>query len=420
LDAGNHEAHECTGGFVCDTMTRMAEHTAEPKAASADESLERENQRLQAELTARIDEQSALRRVATAVAEQRPLRDIADCVTHEVAVLFGANGAALTRWEGQDRGTILSDWTPPGARGLAPGIINLEGDSAMARTYRTGAPARIDSYPALEQDTVAEYIRDIGVYAAVAAPVSVNGHPWGCVAIATTEENPFPASTEERLSEFAELVAQAIANAEAQTELKASRARIVQAADDARRQIERDLHDGAQQRLVGLALALRLARNAVEDPDATRASLDACAAELTLALDELRELARGIHPALLTDGGLSPALKAIAGRSTVPVELDDGLDGRLTPPQEAALYFTASEAVANVAKYAEATRIRVRVWKDDGEVAIEIQDDGVGGADPSRGSGLRGLADRVEALGGQVHVSSPAGGGTRLVAALPR
>ncbi|MDX6594133.1 MAG: hypothetical protein QOJ13_3329 [Gaiellales bacterium] len=393
----------------------MAERTADGVAGN----LQKENLRLQAELSARIDEQSALRRVATAVAEQRPLEDIADCVTHEVAALFGANGAALTRWEGPNQAMVLSDWTPAGAPGLATGIIDLRGDSAMARTYRTGAPARIDSYAALEQSTVADYILEIGAYGAVAAPISVNGHPWGCVAIATSEEYPFPASTEERLSEFAELVAQAIANSEAQRDLKASRARIVHAADEARRRIERDLHDGAQQRLVGLALSLRLARNAVEDPDATRESLEACAAELTLALEELRELARGIHPALLTDGGLSPALEAIANRSTVPVDLDDSLDGRLTAPQEAALYFTASEAVANVAKYAAATSIRVRVWKDDREVAIEVQDDGVGGADSSQGSGLRGLADRVEALGGRLNVTSPTGKGTRLLAVLP-
>ena len=203
-------------------------------------------------------------------------------------------------------------------------------------------------------------------------------------------------------------------------EIRASRSRIVAAGDEARRRLERNLHDGAQQRLVALSLSLRLAQSKVSsDPAAAEAVLDAAREELAAALDELRELARGIHPAVLTDRGLAAALEALATRSPIPVEIET-TDDELPGPVEAAAYYVIAEALANVAKYAAASSVTVRVGHDDGECAVvEVADNGVGGADASAGSGLRGLADRVEALGGTLAVDSPSGGGTRIRAEIP-
>jgi signal transduction histidine kinase len=201
-------------------------------------------------------------------------------------------------------------------------------------------------------------------------------------------------------------------------ELKGSRARIVEAGDAERRRLERNLHDGAQQRLVGVALQLRLLQNRMRgDPD-TAESLTAVSDEIAQSLDELRELARGLHPAVL-EHGLGPALEAVATRSRVPVTVSCDLPGRLPQPVELAAYFVACEALTNVVKYAHASEATVRAWQSAGVATIEIADDGVGGADDSRGSGLRGLADRVEALDGRLRIASPAGAGTVVVAELP-
>ena len=203
-------------------------------------------------------------------------------------------------------------------------------------------------------------------------------------------------------------------------ELRASRSRIVEAQDAARRRLERNLHDGAQQRLVALALGLRLAQaKALKDPEGTESMLAAAADELAQAITELRELARGIHPAILSDRGLPAALEALAGRSPTPVDVEVGLEERLPPPIEAAAYFVVSEALANVAKYAEASLVRVSVSRENGHARVEVADDGRGGADPAGGSGLRGLADRVEALDGWLEVESVPGEGTRILAEIP-
>jgi len=213
-------------------------------------------------------------------------------------------------------------------------------------------------------------------------------------------------------------------NAELQTrleELAASRARIVTAGDVERRRLERNLHDGAQQRLVTLSLALRAALEKLDsDPEATRTALTGARDELAHALEELRELARGLHPAVLTDRGLRAAVETLAGRAPVPVEIGEIVDERLPEPVEAAAYYLISESLTNVAKYASASRVHVGVAVTNGKVVVEISDDGVGGADPAGGSGLRGLADRVEALGGSLEVVSPAGAGTSLRAEIPR
>jgi signal transduction histidine kinase len=234
-----------------------------------------------------------------------------------------------------------------------------------------------------------------------------------------TGEQPLPPGAERRLGDFAELVAQAIANAEAREELTASRARIVAAGDAARRQIERNLHDGAQQRLVSLSLSVRLAERRLADDPRAAELLGGISQELADTLQELRELARGIHPAVLTDRGLAAALEALALRAPVPVELLATPAERLPEPVEATAYYIVAEALTNVAKYAGATAAAVSVARSDGRLVVRVQDDGQGGADLAGGSGLRGLDDRAAALGGTFRVESPAGGGTVVTAELP-
>jgi signal transduction histidine kinase len=254
------------------------------------------------------------------------------------------------------------------------------------------------------------------VRAVVAAPIFLGGSLWGAVVVSSMEPEPFPADAEQRISYFAELAAQALANAQAREELAASRARIVAAGDAERRRLERNLHDGAQQRLVSLALMLRLA--ARRHPD--DADLDRAGEELTHALQELRELARGIHPAVLTERGLEPAVRAVADRTPLPVEIEVDIGSeRLPGPVEAAAYYVVSEALTNVAKYANASLVRIRVERAGGMARIQVSDDGAGGAHPDGGSGLRGLADRVEALAGRLTIDSPLGAGTTLRAEIP-
>jgi signal transduction histidine kinase len=203
-------------------------------------------------------------------------------------------------------------------------------------------------------------------------------------------------------------------------ELRASRARIVEAGTQERRRLERNLHDGAQQRLVALSLTLRLAQGKLhQEPDKANGLINAAQEELTLALGELRELARGIHPAILSDRGLGAALEALAGRAPIAVELTEVPDDPLPEAIEAAAYFVVSEALTNVVKYAHASQATVRVSRNNGHAVVEVADDGIGGADPDRGSGLRGLADRVSALDGSMELDSPAGSGTRLRAEIP-
>jgi signal transduction histidine kinase len=217
-----------------------------------------------------------------------------------------------------------------------------------------------------------------------------------------------------------ELVATAIANAESKSELAASRRRIVAASDDARRRIERDLHDGTQQRLVSLRLAVRAAQsNLPSDLSDLRSELSRIATGLAGAVEELQELSRGIHPAILAQGGLAPALRTLARRSAIPVALDLRMDRRLPAPIEVAAYYVMSEALANAAKHAQASRIDISVTPRDGRLVLSIRDNGIGGADRSRGSGLVGLTDRVEALGGSISIESPPGAGTRITAELP-
>ena len=393
-------------------MDERAVHVRDQASAA----LAVENERLHRELRARLEEERALRRVATLVAQQHEPEMVLTVVTEEVARHLGAEAALTARYDSPERATIVAEWSAPGVAAFpGGGEIEMTPELAVAKVYATHAPARADTYEGVPGAYPA-LLRQIGMHASVAAPILVDGHLWGAVAAASTAE-PFPADAEVRLGAFAELVAQAIANVDARVQLKASRARIVEAADEARRRIERDLHDGAQQRLVSLALSLRLLARRVEPATAT--AIESCIDDVQTALADLRELARGLHPAILTERGLQAALPSLTAQASVPVVLDDDLEGRLPPAHETALYFVASEALTNVAKYARATTAMVTLRRNDEWAEIIVADDGVGGARPEDGSGLRGVADRVEALGGRLTVAGAPGKGTIVSARLP-
>jgi signal transduction histidine kinase len=284
---------------------------------------------------------------------------------------------------------------------------------------RTGRPARADSTehaPAL----IAALARQLAVTSTVATPIIVEGRLWGGMSVSSKQPEPLPPDTESRIADFAELVATAIANAEARTELAASRSRVVAAADETRRRIERDLHDGTQQRLVSLGLELRAAQAAVPPQlGELDRELAHIAEGLASVFDELREIANGIHPAILSEGGLEPALKALCRRSAVPVQLDVRSLRRLPAPVEVAAYYVVSEALTNTAKHAHASAVHVELDTRSAVLSMAIGDDGMGGADPRRGSGLMGISDRIEALGGTFQVRSPAGRGTTLLIEVP-
>jgi signal transduction histidine kinase len=251
-------------------------------------------------------------------------------------------------------------------------------------------------------------------------PIVVDGSLWGVLCVATPELDRNPSETAERIGRFTDLVATAVSNATMRGEVAASRARIIAAADESRRRIERDLHDGAQQRLVTLALELRSAERLIpEGLEALRTDVGRFADRLTSVIDELREMSRGIHPAILTEGGLAPAVEALALRSPIPVKLNLRSERRLSDGIEVAAYYVVSEALTNAAKHADASRLEIDLRIEEETVRLSVVDDGVGGADPSRGSGLVGLTDRVEALGGTIEVASPPGRGTRLDVEIP-
>ncbi|MGH2967955.1 MAG: PAS domain S-box protein [Solirubrobacteraceae bacterium] len=366
------------------------------------------------------EEQAALRRVATVVASEADQERLFAVVTEEVGRLLGAHSSNTVRFELDGTAVVAGAWSTSGVRAVPVGTHEaLDGPTVAARIRRSGHPERVDSLDGVGGATAA-MLRGLGFRSAVGAPVKLAGRLWGAVMVSTVEETPFPAGAERRIADFAELVALALANAEAREQLAASRARIVEAGDAERRRIERNLHDGAQQRLVALSLTLRLCEKKQEKGDADALELLARAnAELADALRELRELARGIHPAVLTDRGLVPALEMLAGRASTPVELSARFDDRLPQAVEAAAYYIVAEALTNAAKHARASRVQVRVTREDGRALVEVADDGSGGARPRNGSGLRGLQDRVEALGGRLELESAPGSGTTLRARIP-
>ena len=394
------------------TSLILAAVTAERRRAGEELRRNEESVRLLA------NEQAALRRVATLVASEADPRALFEKVTEEAGVLLGAHSTAVLRYD-DGCATLLSAWSVPERDHMPEGAtVALEGDTVAACVYRTGETQRA-SYEGLD-DPLARLQRSFGYRSAVGAPVNLGGRLWGVIVAATAEPEPLPGEAEKRLSDFAELVSQALANADAREKLAASRARIVGAGDAERRRLERNLHDGAQQRLVTLALHLHLVEGALaDDPERARALLTDANEQLDDALEELRELARGIHPAILTDRGLGPAVEALASRAPLPVELAELPDERLPEPVEAAAYYVVAEAVTNAAKYAQASNVSVSIRRSNGRAVVRVADNGVGGADSGQGSGLRGLADRLEALDGRLHVESPPNGGTRIEAEIP-
>lgn len=365
------------------------------------------------------DEQAALRRVATLVAEGVRPAKIFSAVSDEVGQLFATHVAAVVRFDPEDQAVVLVGAAQQVAAEFAGARWGLDNASASARVYHTGRSARMSGayLASVDGPTSADSGRP-GIACTVASPIVVEGRLWGAMVVAASEE--LPPDAEERMEKVGELVATAIANAESKSELAASRRRIVAASDDARRRIERDLHDGTQQRLVSLGLAVRAAQSGLpSDLSDLRSELSQIATGLAEAVEELQELSRGIHPAILAQGGLAPALRTLARRSAIPIALDIRTDARLPAPIEVAAYYVMSEALANAAKHAQASRIDISVTPRDDHLMLSIRDDGIGGADRSRGSGLVGLTDRVEALGGSISIESPPGAGTRITAELP-
>jgi PAS domain S-box-containing protein len=374
-----------------------------------------ESQARQREQERLMEEQAALKRVATAVATSTDPRRVFGVVTEEVARLLRAQSSNMVRFDPGGNATVVGGWSQAPVTNIPVGdTVLMDGDTVSARVYRTGAPARVDDYAALD-GALAHRLQDYGFRSGVAGPIFLDGRLWGAVIVSSVTSEAPPEGAEQRIADFAELAAQALANANSRAELAASRARIVAAGDAERRRLERNLHDGAQQRLVSLALTLRLAARRHPNDQA----LAQAGEELTFALEELRELARGIHPAVLTERGLEPAVESLAARAPLPVEVSFDLLERLPDAVEAAAYYVVAEALTNVVKYAEASVVSVGVGRFDGHALIEVRDDGVGGAVSDGGSGLRGLADRVEALGGRFVLESPRGEGTTVRAEIP-
>jgi signal transduction histidine kinase len=363
------------------------------------------------ETAALMAEQSALRRIATLVAGGRPEAEVLEAVVAEVAPIFGAEAVTLVRWEGVlDEVVVVAAWSAAGTTRLAPGALyHPSPGGATLQVLETGLASRSE-----------ETSPERGACWVIAAPVIVQGSLSGALTAARPAGEMFPAGAEIRLRSFADLASQSMTNARAQAELRASRARLVQTADETRRRLERNLHDGAQQRLVSLSVTLRLAASTLKtSPEQVGELLAEASEELAQALEELRDLARGLHPAMLSERGLGPALEGLAARMPLPVEVAMELDARLPEPVEAAIYYVVTESLTNVVKYAAASKVVVRVASDGVTAVVTVADDGAGGARLDAGTGLRGLADRVEALGGTFTVESEAGAGTTVGAELP-
>jgi signal transduction histidine kinase len=365
------------------------------------------------ELASLLAEQAALRRMATLVAQGAAPAEVFAETAAEVRRLLGANATALGRYEPDATVTLLALETDADLGVHVGARIPLEGRNAMGAVLRTGRPARQDSFDDTT-GTLAELSREAGISSAVAAPVTVDGRLWGVVVV-SSRGSTFPEDTEQRLEDFTELVATAIANADGRAQLVASRARLLTAADDARRRVVRDLHDGAQQRLVQTIFTLKRVQSEGGEPAADLVAEALEQAERSN--EELRELAHGILPAVLAHGGLRVGVKALVSRLPLPVDLTVTGD-RLEAEIEASAYFVIAEALTNVVKHSAAQSADVRAWVEDNALRIEVADDGAGGADPE-GTGLLGLNDRVTALGGELRVESPPGEGTRVIATLP-
>jgi signal transduction histidine kinase len=306
---------------------------------------------------------------------------------------------------------VMAGWRADGQDGQLGALTPIEEHSISARILSTGFPQRIDSPDGSELDPL--------VRSEVGVPITLEGRRWGALVAQLHRSQAFALTAQASVAMFADVVAIAVGNAETKEELLASRRRLVHAGDDARRKLGRDLHDGAQQRLVYSLMNLQLANERAEsDQESSRDLLRTALSSLRESLDELRALAAGLHPSILTNRGLEAAIDTLAERSAIPIRLDVSAD-RYPPHLEANAYFIAAEALTNIAKHARASHVEVLVRERGDVLDVEIRDDGCGGVDVEVGTGLRGLADRIAAVGGAFTIDSPAGQGTRLLASLP-
>ena len=400
-------------------LANVLGHQAQKRAKEADD--RRRQATAAADRVRKLaDEQAALRRVATQIAQGRSPSEVLATVAQEVAAALRVGNAALFRYAADGSAVLVAARDEAGAKKMPVGArITLEGDNVAGTILRTGRAARMNTHDNAA-GSAAALIRDLGLRSGVGVPIVVEGRLWGAAIVGSSRPEPPAPDTEDRLAGFAELVATAIANAEARSQLVASRARIVAATDEARRRIERDLHDGAQQRLVALGLQVRSVEASVPPGlDGLRRDIADIGDGLTAAGQELRELSHGVHPAVLSHGGLRPALRALGRRAAMPVEVHVEPAVRMPECVEVAAYYVVAEALTNAAKHAHASAVTVDVGADAQHLRVAVADDGVGGANVGAGSGLIGLKDRVEALGGRVMVCSAEGMGTTLIAEMP-
>jgi signal transduction histidine kinase len=364
------------------------------------------------------DEQAALRRVATLVAEEASTAEVFQAVTREVGLQCDADLARMERFESERMVTAIAAWSRGGEPELAVGRrFALVGSSIAGLVLDTGSPARVDTFVGAS-GPIAREAQELGIRSSVGCPIVVGARTWGVIAASRTHGAPFPPNTESRIADFTALVATAVSNTEARADVLASRTRLLTAGDDARRRVVRDLHDGAQQRLVHTIITLKLAQRAYErDHEAAAGLVGEALGEAQQANAELRELAHGILPSVLARGGLAAGVDALVSRLRVPVEVAVPAE-RLPREIEASAYFVVAEALTNVAKHSGAQSADVRAWVGDRVLHVDVRDDGIGGARPE-GSGLVGLRDRVAALGGRLRIESPPGDGTRIAATLP-
>jgi signal transduction histidine kinase len=335
-------------------------------------------------------------------------------------VLLDVDGSAILRYEPDSTATVVASWSD-GAISIPLGQrLPLEEENLAEEVHGAGHAPRREQHESAA-GPIAATVRELGIRAAAASPILVEGATWGAIGVLSRKPEPLPFDTEERLREFSRHAGIAVANAKSRSDLAESRARIVRAGDEARRRFDRDLHDGAQQRLVSLGLELSTAEASMPpELGDLRQRLSRLRGALNEVLDELRELSRGLHPAVLAEAGLNAALSSLARRSAVPVDLRIELGAeRFEEPIEVAAYYVASEALTNTAKHASASRVEVSARRCDGWLELIVSDDGRGGADASDGSGLTGLVDRVEAISGTINIESPTGLGTTLRLRLP-
>ncbi|MDN3354314.1 GAF domain-containing protein [Actinomadura sp. DC4] len=364
------------------------------------------------------DEQAALRNLATLVARSVPPSDVFDAVAREMAHVLGTRHTVVARYE--DDGTaVIAAGTWNYEEIVSSGTRwELEPGTVSDLVFRTRRPGRVSAYEG--GGKLSARLRDRGVFSSVGCPIMVGPELWGVAIASSSSPEPLPEDTEERMLDFTELAATAIANAQSHADLIASRARVVAAADETRRRIERDLHDGTQQNLVSIGLEMRAIEAAVPPtlPEIRHQLADAARA-IDSVVAELQEISRGLHPAILARGGLKPALITLARRSSLEVELTITEPRPLPQRHEVTVYYIVSEALTNATKHAQATTVHVDLAMSETLIRLSIRDDGIGGVDLTQGSGLTGLTDRVNALGGRLEILSPPRGGTTLRAEIP-